>query len=192
MELSGAISEDIPQALIDAGYDTVAKIQDAFIQSIMVVDEYADSVAFFDAVLMYKDGDQWIKADEEHFPEDGVLQVLLPYPAGTDINTSFVALHMFTSTAFGNVPGDIELMIPENTEEGILVTVTGLSPIALAWASGEGDADAPADTTEPADKPSDSKNPFTGDTGVAMFAVLMLVAAMGMGVVLVIGKKRTI
>ena len=181
--IPGTIPE-ISQELIDAGFDTVEKIREYMLQSLWALDETIDYIALFDAVLMYQEGDEWVKADETHFPEEGFLKVLLPYPKGTDSNTQFTAVHMFSSSAFGKTPGEIELVYVENTAEGIEVYVTGLSPIMLGWTVGEApEADLPE---------TDIANPTTGDAGVTMFAALMLVAVLGMGAVLVIGKKREI
>ena len=175
VNISVGISEEIPEALIEAGLDTVEKIQEALVNGILMIDDTADNVAFFDAVLMFKDGDVWIMADEEHFPENGILTVVLPYPEGTNANTKFSALHMFTSSAFDSTPGELELLSPVCTEDGIEVYVTGLSPIVLAWNSAQA-----------------SENPETGDISVAKIYALMLIAAMGMVTTVVIGKKRLV
>ena len=187
IELVEGEMAEISQELIDLGLDSTEKILQSMLESIWAVDENINRVSFFDAVLMYREGDEWIKADETHFPEDGWLQVLLPYPEGTDMNTQFTGLHMFTSSAFGKTPGDVELLLAECTEEGILVEVTGLSPILLGWVA-DGSEDVDPDQGETPDEP---KNPETGDTGVAMLVALMLVAALGIVAVVIVNKKRT-
>ena len=191
--VEGGMAE-ISQELIDAGMDSVETIWYTMLDSIWTIDENIDSVSFFDALLMYKEGDEWIKADETHFPEDGFLVVTIPYPEGTDINTEFTGLHMFSSSAFGKTPGEIELVYTENTEEGVDVYVTGLSPIMLGWVDGWAQEEAPGEETPaPVDpETDDTENPPTGDTGIAVFAVLMLAAAMGRVAVVVTGKKRII
>jgi hypothetical protein len=189
--LEGTFGE-LTQELIDAGYDTDEKILNALIDGLWQLDEEygtnTDRATYFDAVLMFKDGDEWIKADETHFPEDGFLKIVIPYPVGTNANTEFTALHMFSSSAFEKVPGQIELLWVENTDEGVEVYVTGLSPIILGWNNAqaiEGGGDFEG-------LPADPENPETSDTGIAMFVALMVVALFGMVAVVYAGKKRII
>ena len=152
------------------------------------MDENIDRATYFDATLMFKESGAWIVADEDHFPADGVLKLVIPYPVGTNINTEFTALHMFSSDAFGKVPGEIELLLPVNTEAGIEIEVTGLSPIILGWNNAqamEGGADMEGAPVAP-------ENPETGDSGVAMIVALLVVAMFGMVAVVYAGKKRII
>ena len=174
----------ITQEMIDAGYDSAEVIRDALLGSIWALDEdlqlNVNYIAMFDAEMMYKDGEDWVPADETHFPESGVVPILLPYPKGTNAETPFIAVHMFSSSAFGRTPGEIEWLYTESVEEGLLVYVTGLSPIMIGWnmdASGE---------------VPDAVNPGTGDTDIAMFVALMVVALFGMVAVVYAGKKRIV
>ena len=174
----------ITQEMIDAGYDSAEVIRDALLGSIWALDEdlqlNVNYIAMFDAEMMYKDGEDWVPADETHFPEDGVVPILLPYPKGTNAETPFIAVHMFSSSAFGRTPGEVEWLYTESVEEGLLVYVTGLSPIMIGWnmdASGE---------------VPDAVNPGTGDTDIAMFVALMVVALFGMVAVVYAGKKRIV
>ena len=156
------------------GFDSVEIIQQTLVDMVWAVDDYSDMFAFFDITLMYHDGEDWVPADEEHYPEDGYITVMLPYPEGTDIDTPFTAVHMYGSDAFGLTPGEVELLAPVNTDEGILVEMTGLSPVALAWEGLMAE-----------------ENPPTGDTGVGLYIGLMVVAVLGMaGTVMLSNNKK--
>ena len=168
--------DEIPDALYELGLDSVDAIWDALLDMMWNVDEYINRVSFFDAVPWFYDGEEWIFADENHLPEDGYVTVVLPYPEGTDMDTEFTALHMFTTDTFGMTPGDVELLMPVNTEDGIELELTGLSPVMLGWI----DYDA-----------EDEINPPTGDTGVGLYIGLMVVAVLGMaGTVMLSNKKK--
>lgn len=167
----------IPDALIELGLDSVDLIWEALLEMMWNVDENINRVSFFDAVPWFYDGEQWIFADEEHLPEDGYVTVVLPYPEGTDMDTEFTALHMFTTDTFGMTPGDVELLMPVNTEDGVELELTGLSPVMLGWV----DYDA-----------EDEINPPTGDSDVAIFFTMMLFSVLGMATVVLLNKKRTV
>ena len=161
VQITYGIPAEIPQELLNAGYLTPEIIREILLYTIWSVDPNVNSIATFDATLVYKEGDQWFYADEAHFPADGFVPVLLPYPKGTDMNTQFTALHMFSSSAFGKTPGDVELLAPVNTEDGILVYVTGLSPIMLGWV-GTGEVPEAPEATEPTEIPTEA--PTTAPT----------------------------
>lgn len=76
----------------------------------------------------------WAAAAKEDFPANGKIQVLLPYPMGTNANDNdFVVTHLFTTSDFGKAPGDMESPKVKKTADGLLVTVTGLSPVLISW-----------------------------------------------------------
>ncbi len=103
-ELKGALKERLPQSATVATYNV----------------ELLDSQGGPAAVNKY--------------PSDGKLTVTLPYPDGTGKNThDFSVAHMFTTSAFGKTPGNIETPAVTKTSSGVQFTVTGLSPIALGW-----------------------------------------------------------
>ncbi len=93
-----------------------------------------DDTAVYDAVLLYsEDGINWIRATEENFPAEGV-KVTLPYPEGTDKKDyRFSAIHMFTVNMNGHQAGEMEEPKVTLTDDGITMTLTSLSPIALSW-----------------------------------------------------------
>ena len=79
------------------------------------------------------EGATWQVADYTNFPAGG-LKVTMPYPSGTGRYTNnFAAAHMFSTSYFGKTSGNVELPAIRKTDNGMEFTVTGLSPIALAW-----------------------------------------------------------
>ena len=94
----------------------------------------AANTAVYDVALLVSadSGATWAPANSSNFPTGG-LTVTLPYPSGTDSSYTFTVVHMFTTTDFGNVIGDIETPAVTNTANGLRFTVTGLSPISVGW-----------------------------------------------------------
>ncbi|MCD8045763.1 MAG: DUF6273 domain-containing protein [Clostridiales bacterium] len=140
----------------------------------------------YDVTLMVSDdgGATWQEATASNFPADG-LTIVLPYPDGTGKDThDFAVTHMFTTTDFGNTPGDTENLAVTKTDDGIKVTVTGLSPIAVAW----------TDISEETGSFGTSENTgsaATGDeTNILLWIVFMLLAASGITVIVICGRKR--
>ena len=167
----------IPDALIEIGLDTVDAIWDALLEMMWNVDEYINKVSFFDAVPWFYNGEEWVFAEEADLPEDGYVTVMLPYPEGTDMDTEFTALHMFTTDTFGMTPGDVELLMPINTEDGIVLELIGLSPVMLGWVDGD---------------VQEEINPPTGDADVALYFAMMLFSVLGMATVVIFNKKRAV
>ncbi|MCD8397392.1 MAG: YDG domain-containing protein, partial [Lachnospiraceae bacterium] len=136
VEVQEGLSE-VPEALQEnPDLDTVEEIEAFLKTEVTAAEGYTtENSAVYDVTLMisFDGGLTWRKATAENFPADG-LQVLLPYPEGTGRDThDFVVTHMFTTTDFGKTPGDTENPAVTKTDEGLLVTVTGLSPIVIAW-----------------------------------------------------------
>lgn len=89
-----------------------------------------DGVAFYDIALKYYDGGKWIPVDENNFPADGV-DVVLPYPNGTDSKDTFQIVHMLTKTGS---EGEIEKFTHITKEtDGLRFHVTSLSPFGVSW-----------------------------------------------------------
>ena len=65
----------------------------------------------------------------EHFPAEGV-EVLLPYPHGTNHSCTFVITYMITS---GKRAGQIETLKGTRTKDGILVRFTSMSPVCITY-----------------------------------------------------------
>lgn len=106
--------------------DTVEKIQAKLAAKLT---GRKDGVAFYDIALKYYDGGKWIPVDENNFPADGV-DVVLPYPNGTDSKDTFQIVHMLTKTG---AEGEIE-NVPHTKEiDGLRFHVTRLSPFGVSW-----------------------------------------------------------
>lgn len=125
--------------------------------------------------------DEWIPVDPENFPQDGV-EVLLPYPEGTDSSYTFVITHMITS---GEHAGEIKVLNYQAEADGLRVHFTSMSPICVAYQAGS----SSAVTITVGDTTSQSGgNPATGAVGGQTLPVLLWGGALVM--VLAIPKKR--
>ncbi|MCC8120701.1 MAG: hypothetical protein LIO42_01650 [Oscillospiraceae bacterium] len=183
IEVSGLTA--VPEALQGIPeLNTVEKIEAAIRQVLVEHSGYpAENVAVYEVTLVISidGGTTWEKATEENFPADGLL-INLPYPEGTGPDThDFAVTHMFTSTAFGKTPGDTENPAVTKTDEGIQVTVTGLSPIGNAW------TDLAA---QPGTGPT---SPATGggDTGgLPLWAALLAASSGALALALFCGRKK--
>ena len=172
----------VPDSLKETGLDTPEKVKDTLVKAIIKQNGKIDekNIAHYDVTLMYSEdgGQTWIKADESHWPASGKIKVTLPYPSGTDKTYSFTVVHMFTSSAFGKTPGDVEMPTVTNTDKGIEFEVTGLSPISVGW-------------TAPKETPSAPSTPATGDTTpVVLLTCVMLLSVTMLVVLLIASKKR--
>lgn len=76
--------------------------------------------------------DEWTPVDPNDFPEDGV-EVLLPYPEGTNQTYTFVITHMITS---GEHAGEIEVLNYQAEADGLRVHFTSMSPVCVAYQAG--------------------------------------------------------
>jgi|GEM_PF-314328 len=106
--------------------DTVEKIQAKLTAKLT---GRKDGVAFYDIALKYYDGGKWIPVDENNFPADGV-DVVLPYPNGTDSKDTFQIVHMLTKTGS---EGEIEKVDHTKEIDGLRFHVTRLSPFGVSW-----------------------------------------------------------
>jgi len=118
----------------------------------------ADNALVYDVVQQYRINDRkWINATADNFPATGIT-VTLPYPEGTDSSYEFTVLHMFTETSsrLGITAGGTETPTIRKTGDGLVVTLMGLSPVAVAWqeAGEETEATATEATTENAETES--------------------------------------
>lgn len=107
--------------------DTVEKIQAKLTAKLT---GSKDGVAFYDIALKYYDSGKWIPVNENNFPADGV-DVVLPYPNGTDSKDTFQIVHMLTKTGS---EGKIEKVTHITKEtDGLRFHVTSLSPFGVSW-----------------------------------------------------------
>ena len=78
-------------------------------------------------------GATWTAATTANFPAGGI-DVVLPYPAGTNGDEyTFSVAHMVGTTANGMTAGDIEKPGTTNTSSGISTHFNGLSPVMITW-----------------------------------------------------------
>ena len=106
--------------------DTVEKIQAKLTAKLT---GRKDGVAFYDIALKYYDGGKWIPVNENNFPDEGV-DVVLPYPNGTDSKDTFQIVHMLTKTGS---EGEIENVLHTKEIDGLRFHVTRLSPFGVSW-----------------------------------------------------------
>ena len=106
--------------------DTVEKIQAKLTAKLT---GSKDGVALYDIALKYHDGSKWIPVDETNFPDEGV-DVVLPYPNGTDSKDTFRIVHMLTKTGS---EGKIENVPHTKETDGLRFHVTSLSPFGVSW-----------------------------------------------------------
>ncbi|MCD7955645.1 MAG: hypothetical protein LUG93_07830, partial [Lachnospiraceae bacterium] len=109
-----------------------------------------ENTAVYDVKLQIsRDGGlTWEDATEENFPAEGIT-VTLPYPndeiKANYQNYDFVVLHMFTT---GEKAGQTETPTVTKTSNGIQVTLTGLSPVAISWKEIEEETETETEETE--------------------------------------------
>ena len=106
--------------------DTVEKIQAKLTAKLT---GRKDGVAFYDIALKYYDGGKWIPVNESNFPAEGV-DVVLPYPNGTDSKDTFQIVHMLTKTGS---EGKLENVPHTKETDGLRFHVTSLSPFGVSW-----------------------------------------------------------
>ncbi len=132
----------VPEGLVNTSFNTPAKIEQELKRVLTESGVYKpENTAVYDVVLQVStdEGNTWQVADYTNFPEGG-LSVTLPYPGGTGRYTNnFAVAHMFSTSYFGKTSGQVEIPAVRKTDNGMEFTVTGLSPIGLAW-SGPMDA----------------------------------------------------
>lgn len=135
-----------------------------------------------DVSLQIRNADnEWIPVDPNDFPEDGV-EVLLPYPEGTDSSYTFVIIHMITS---GEHAGKIEVLNYRAEADGLRVHFTSMSPVCVAYQAGA----SSAVTITVGDTTSQSgSNPATGAAGGRTLPALLWGGALMMA--LAVPKKR--
>ena len=110
----------------DAIYQALVQAAQASITSL----KQNDGSVLLDVTLQVRcdDGTPTTVAPE-NFPAEGV-EVLLPYPQGTNRSCTFVITHMITS---GKRAGQIETLKGTRTKDGILVRFTSMSPVCIIY-----------------------------------------------------------
>ena len=99
----------------------------------------AENTAVFDVRLMIittVDGEQVETPATKADLVNGRITVLLPYPEAIVANYSkysFTVAHLVTMADCGLDVGTVEFPAVTKTPSGLLVTLTGLSPVAISW-----------------------------------------------------------
>lgn len=99
----------------------------------------AENTAVFDVRLMIittVDGEQVETPATKENLVNGRITVLLPYPEAIAANYSkysFTVAHLVTMADCGLDVGTVEFPAVTKTASGLLVTLTGLSPVAISW-----------------------------------------------------------
>ncbi|MBQ8912480.1 MAG: Ig domain-containing protein, partial [Lachnospiraceae bacterium] len=134
--------DEIEESLVDIGFDSEEKILEEMLKVVVIredeaaADENLETVSeLYDVELQvsYDGGDTWEPATIDNFPKNG-LEVVLPYPDGTDMKTNnFNIYHMFAYDMGGHKAGEVEAPVATKTSNGIKFKVMGLSPIYITW-----------------------------------------------------------
>ena len=110
------------------------------------------------------------------------MEVLLPYPKGTNRTYTFVITHMITS---GEHAGEIEVLNYQAEADGLRVHFTSMSPVCVAYQAGS----SSTVTITVGDTTSQSgSNPATGAAGGQTLPALLWGGALVMA--LAVPKKR--
>lgn len=94
-----------------------------------------DNTVFMDVSLLVFEHNEWRPATKEDLTA-GKITVLLPYPEAIAANYSkysFTVAHLVTMADCGLDVGTVEFPAVTKTASGLLVTLTGLSPVAISW-----------------------------------------------------------
>ncbi len=114
-------------------YPTVDAIYQALVQAAQASNsslKQNDGSVLLDVTLQVRGNDGTLTTvAPENFPAEGV-EVLLPYPQGTDRSCTFVITHMITS---GERACQIEVLKGTKTKDGILVWFTSMSPVCITY-----------------------------------------------------------
>lgn len=151
-ELQQQMIDTLPQE-IRVKYPTVQKVE-AALKEVLMVEQNQLLVKDITLEIVEPDGSKRpARADE--IPADGIT-VYIPYPADTNMDTHiFMVSHLITT---GPRAGEIETPLAENTKDGIKVTFSGLSPVAISWKAVPTE-EKPTPIVPPEEKPAPSAPP---------------------------------
>lgn len=145
----------------------------------------AENTAVFDVRLMIittVDGEQVETPATKENLVNGRITVLLPYPEAIAANYSkysFTVAHLVTMADCGLDVGTVEFPAVTKTPSGLLVTLTGLSPVAISWTKSTNhyyyNPTATPDKTDSANTADDSQMVlWLGSAALAAAAVVVL------------------
>lgn len=175
----------VPEAVAKQ-YQTVEDILKALLEKALsgnsaLKKENTNSVLMDVSLRIKNANDELIPVEPDNFPEEGV-EVLLPYPEGTNRTYTFVITHMITS---GDHAGEIEVLNYQAEADGLRVLFTSMSPVCIAYQAGSSSTVTiiAGDTTS-----QSGSNPATGAAGGQTLPVLLWGGALMMA--LAAQKKR--
>lgn len=145
----------------------------------------AENTAVFDVRLMIittVNGEQVETPATKADLVNGRITVLLPYPEAIAVNYSkysFTVAHLVTMADCGLDVGTVEFPAVAKTPSGLLVTLTGLSPVAISWTESTNhyyyNPTATPDKTDSANTADDSQMVlWLGSAALAAAAVVVL------------------
>ncbi len=150
------------------------------------------------ALKVKNDKGEWEDAVAEKFPKSGI-KITMPYPTGTNKNFQFYGQHLFAEDVNGYKAGTIENLEITKEDGGISFVVHGLSPVSIGWSDQETVEDAEnsqeavsdqtgRNTSQRLDSGSGqqetrTKSPKTADDSAVMLYVVLMLLAVGTGIV---------
>lgn len=140
-----------------------------------------DNTVFMDVSLLVFENNEWRPATKADLV-NGRITVLLPYPEAIAANYSkysFTVAHLVTMADCGLDVGTVEFPAVTKTPSGLLVTLTGLSPVAISWTESSNhyyyNPTATPDKTDSANTADDSQMVlWLGSAALAAAAVVVL------------------
>lgn len=140
-----------------------------------------DNTVFMDVSLLVFENNGWRPATKEDLTV-GKITVLLPYPEAVAAKYgqyNFTVAHMVAMADCGLDVGTVEFPAVTKTASGLLVTLTGLSPVAISWTESTNhyyyNPTATPDKTDSANTADDSQMVlWLGSAVLAAAAVVVL------------------
>lgn len=140
-----------------------------------------DNTVFMDVSLLVFENNEWRPAAKEDLTA-GKITVLLPYPEAVAAKYgqyNFTVAHMVAMADCGLDVGTVEFPAVTKTASGLLVTLTGLSPVAISWTGSTNhyyyNPTATPDKTDSANTADDSQMVlWLGSAALAAAAVVVL------------------
>lgn len=140
-----------------------------------------DNTVFMDVSLLVFENNGWRPATKEDLTA-GKITVLLPYPEAVAAKYgqyNFTVAHMVAMEDCGLDVGTVEFPAVTKTASGLLVTLTGLSPVAISWTKSTNhyyyNPTATPDKTDSANTADDSQMVlWLGSAALAAAAVVVL------------------
>ena len=179
--------DKVPES-VSGQYPTTDAVYQALAAASLAADPSLDKDAartvLLDVTLQIKNANGAVtKVTERNFPAEGV-EVLLPYPEGTDETFTFVVAHMITT---GSRAGEIEILPNSPEKDGIRVRFYSLSPVTITYAAPS--APPAADGTEESPE-EDITIPTAPKTGGPLLGWTVVLSAGGIALLCLAEKKR--